>query len=113
MILSFKPLNVKVNYDMGNSASLGFDPGKEIELLGEFIVNVHIKDRVKNGGTVPLGMGDTDFKTVFSGLRKINYDGDLIFQSARQDLTDSVVKKDYIKTVKDYITFMEPYIKEF
>lgn len=113
LILSFKPLNVKVNYDMGNSASLGFDPGKEIELLGEFIVNVHIKDRVKNGGTVPLGMGDTDFKTVFSGLRKINYDGDLIFQSARQDLTDSVVKKDYIKTVKDYITFMEPYIKEF
>jgi len=45
LILSFKPFDVKVNYDMGNSASLGYDSKEEITLLGEFIINVHIKDR--------------------------------------------------------------------
>lgn len=112
LILSFKPLDLKVNYDMGNSASLGFDSNKEIELLGEFIVNVHIKDRVVGGGTVPLGFGDTDFKTVFTGLKKSNYSGDLILQAARQDIDDSIVKKDIIKTIKDYLAFIESYIRE-
>ena len=111
LILDFKPLKIMVNYDMGNSASLGFDAVEEINLLGDFIVNVHIKDRVKNGGTVPLGSGDTDFESVFKALKKINYSGDLIFQSARQDIGDVVVKKDIIKTIKEYLGFMEPYIR--
>ncbi len=91
---------------------LGFDPVEEIHLLGEFIVNVHIKDRVKGGGTVPLGFGDTDFSSVFTALKKINYSEDLILQAARQDLKEHKVKKGITKTIKDYIAFIEPYIKE-
>jgi hexulose-6-phosphate isomerase len=112
LILDFKPYDVKVNYDMGNSASLGFDPLEEINLLGEFIVNVHIKDRVKGGGTVPLGFGNTDFSSVFTALKKINYSEDLILQAARQDLNEHKIKKDIIKTIKGYIVFIEPYVKE-
>ena len=55
----------KVNYDMGNSASLGYDSDEEFELLGDYIVNVHIKDRIVNGTTVPLGTGDCNFDKVF------------------------------------------------
>ena len=47
---------------MGNSASLGYDAQEEIDLLGNKIINVHIKDRIRSGTTVPLGTGDTDFK---------------------------------------------------
>ena len=112
LILDFKPLDLKVNYDMGNSASLGFDPVEEISLLGEFIVNVHIKDRLKGGGTVPLGSGDTDFDSVFTALKKINYSEDFILQAARQDLNEHKVKKSILKTIKDYIAFIEPYVKE-
>lgn len=111
-ILSFKPLNVKVNYDMGNSTSLGYDPMKEINLLGEFIVNVHIKDRVRGGGTAPLGFGDTDFNSVFNALKQSHYSGDFILQAARQDINEYEEKRDIIKTIKDYIAFIKPYVKE-
>jgi hexulose-6-phosphate isomerase len=46
---------------------------------------VHIKDRIRGGGTVPLGTGDADFPTVFSQLNKIRYDGDITLQVARSE----------------------------
>lgn len=74
-----------MTYDIGNSASLGYDAGEEISAYGERIVNVHVKDRVKGNGTVPLGQGDANFETVFSALKKISYMGPLILQVARDD----------------------------
>ena len=75
---------VRANYDMGNSASLGYNPKEELESYGEFVVTVHVKDRVLNGGTVPLGQGNTDFATCFSMLREKNYNGPFILQAARE-----------------------------
>ena len=37
---------IKVNYDSGNSASLGYDPTDEFAAYGERVGSVHIKDRV-------------------------------------------------------------------
>ena len=51
-----------INYDNGNSASLGLSVTKEFELFSDRIKNIHIKDRKFNGGTVPLGTGSVDFK---------------------------------------------------
>jgi hexulose-6-phosphate isomerase len=73
----------RANYDMGNSASLGYDPKEELESYGEKVVTIHVKDRVLNGGTVPLGQGNTDFATCFSMLRAKNYAGPFILQVAR------------------------------
>lgn len=33
---------------------LGFDAEEEMNEIGEVIVNVHIKDRILNGGTEPV-----------------------------------------------------------
>lgn len=74
-----------VNYDIGNSASLGFDPTAEFALYGERIVNVHVKDRLLGGTTVPLGTGAADFDKVFSGLEKLGYSGNYILQTARAE----------------------------
>jgi L-ribulose-5-phosphate 3-epimerase len=74
---------VKVNYDSGNSASLGYDPREELAAYGRRIGSVHIKDRVRGGGTVPLGSGDTRFEDLFGGLRNLGYRGDFILQVAR------------------------------
>lgn len=98
---------VGVNYDMGNSAMFGFDPKEEIATVGKHIYNVHIKDGVKNGGTVPLGTGSTDFESVFAALKSVNYKGDFIFQAARQDLQDLDMNLDPIATVKNYIEFVK------
>jgi len=74
---------VGVNFDMGNSASLGWDPATEIHVLGERICHVHVKDRLAGGGTVPLGTGAVDFPRVFESLADIGYSGRFILQTAR------------------------------
>jgi len=73
----------KVNYDMGNSASLGYSPRDELKAYGQYVATVHVKDRVHGGGTVPLGTGDTDFDTCFAMLREKGFRGPFILQAAR------------------------------
>ena len=72
-----------VNYDIGNSASFGFNPKEEFAAIGPRILNVHVKDRVLGGTTVPLGIGNADFPTVFRCLNEQGYVGNLIMQTAR------------------------------
>jgi L-ribulose-5-phosphate 3-epimerase len=81
---------LKVNYDSGNSASLGYSPADEFAAYGRRIGSVHIKDRVLNGGTVPLGTGNADFASLFSCLEKIEYRGDFTLQVARGTAGDEV-----------------------
>ncbi len=76
---------VRVNYDSGNSSSLGFKPSEEFEAYGARIGSVHIKDRILGGGTVPLGTGDADLPQVFRELEKIGYGGDITLQVARSE----------------------------
>ena len=74
---------LKVNYDAGNSASLSYDPRAEFGAYGDRVGSVHVKDRLKAGGTVPLGTGDTDLPAVFDCLRSLDYAGPMIMQVAR------------------------------
>jgi hexulose-6-phosphate isomerase len=74
---------VKVNYDSGNSASLGFDPREEFAAYGRRVGSVHIKDRRLAGTTVPLGTGDCDFDALFQCLAEFDYRGDITLQVAR------------------------------
>lgn len=74
---------VFANYDSGNSASLGYDPTEEFAAYGSRIGSIHIKDRRRGGGTVPLGTGDADFEALFAAVRRIGYNGDFILQVAR------------------------------
>jgi hexulose-6-phosphate isomerase len=79
----FDPSVFGVNYDIGNSAALGFDPQEEIRNYGRRILNVHVKDRMLGGSTVPLGTGNADFEAVFAGLGALGYQGNYIMQTAR------------------------------
>lgn len=94
---------LRVNYDSGNSASLGYSPANEFAAYGDRIGSVHIKDRVLNGGTVPLGTGNTDFTAVFSCLEKIDYRGDFTLQVARGTPGDEVAwAKQNVAFVRGY-----------
>jgi len=72
-----------INYDTGNSASLGFDPEEEITSYGARILNVHIKDRLYNGKTVPLGEGNARLDDQIRLLENIGYNGSYVLQTAR------------------------------
>lgn len=74
---------IRVNYDSGNSASLGYDFTEEFAAYGDRIGSVHIKDRQLGGGTVPLGTGNANLAAVFRGLTALDYRGDYVLQIAR------------------------------
>jgi len=82
-IENFNPTRFGINYDIGNSASLGFNPLEEFDAYRKRIINVHVKDRILKGTTVPLGEGNADFELVFDLLADSDYKGNYILQTAR------------------------------
>jgi len=111
-LTKLSPLNISANYDMGNSAAAGYDPCREIRLLGKRIIGVHVKDRLFNGGTVPLGKGAVDFAAVFATPPAIGYGGDYIFEAARQDLSTCHPPKEPLVTAREYMAFIAQYMKK-
>ena len=84
---------VTVNYDIGNSAGLGFDPAEEFANYGDRITDLHIKDRSVGGSSVPLGEGDANFLEVFSGVVRHGYDGPFIMQAFRDEEGVEIFKR--------------------
>jgi L-ribulose-5-phosphate 3-epimerase len=72
-----------INYDIGNSAGLGYSYKDEFQCYGSQILHVHVKDRVLGGSTVPLGKGAADFPGVFRLLASLGYQGNFVLQTAR------------------------------
>ena len=85
--------NITVNYDIGNSASLGFDSDDELDAYGARISDIHIKDRVLNGGPVTLGKGNADFVKFFNKLKSFDYQGPFIMQAFRDEEGVEIFKK--------------------
>jgi len=92
---------IQANYDIGNSASLGFDPKEELEAYGLKILNVHVKDRKLGSTTVPLGTGNANIKYVFQKLQEMGYSGGLTMQAARgeNDIETAKAQLKYVRTL--------------
>jgi hexulose-6-phosphate isomerase len=92
---------VQANYDIGNSASLGFDPKEELNAYGQRILNVHVKDRKLGGTTVQLGTGNADINLVIQKLQEFGYSGGLTMQAARgeNDVETAQEQLVYVKTI--------------
>ncbi len=86
---------VKVNYDIGNSASLGFDIFEEFKLYGDRISDIHIKDRLLGGGSVELGKGNANFTSFFEVLSTINFKGPIVMQVYRDENGVEIFKKQF------------------
>jgi len=95
-ITRLDPALFGINYDIGNSAALGFSPDEEFAAYGHRVMNVHVKDRTLGGGTVPLGEGAADFDAVFRQLARIGYEGNFILQTAR------AVDEDHLSPLVEY-----------
>ena len=100
--------NIRVNYDTGNSASLGYDIDEEFKIYGKYITSIHIKDRKLKGSSVELGTGNVDWKKFFSNLRKIKFKGVMTMQAARaiEDESEISVVKNQLET---FLKFEEQY----
>ena len=95
LLNAFKSKVVTVNYDIGNSAALGYDSTEELNTYGERISDIHIKDRIFGGGSVFLGQGDADFDSFFKRLKDFDYNGPFIMQAYRDDEGIEIFKKQF------------------
>jgi L-ribulose-5-phosphate 3-epimerase len=85
LLEQFDSPQITVNYDIGNSASFGYDSEEELLAYGHRISDIHIKDRVLGGGSVQLGKGDADLPKFFSLLSAFSYQGPFIMQAYRDN----------------------------
>lgn len=98
---------VKVVYDTGNSAALGYNQHQEIVALRDYLSHLHVKDRVLGGSTVPLGTGNAKFDDIFRALKEIDFSGDFILQAARGE------ENKESETIRHQKQFVERYITEY
>lgn len=98
-ILNLPPKFFGLNLDIGNSACYGNSISMEYEMNFKHIMNVHIKDRIRNGPTVPLGEGDVNWVEVKEVLSQ--YSNLIILQCAR------ISGKAEVETIKKYIKFLK------
>lgn len=99
--------SLKITYDSGNSSSLGYDSYEEMSTYGRYISNVHIKDRLLHGGTVPLGTGNANFDKLFRGLQEIGYKGSFTLQAARGE------EGKELETILSYTDFVRRYMHKY
>jgi L-ribulose-5-phosphate 3-epimerase len=92
LLLKQLPETVSVNYDTGNSASLGYDIREEFEAYGHRITDIHIKDRLFGGGSVEIGKGNTKFERVVEVIKEIKYNGILVMQAFRDEEGINILK---------------------
>jgi len=93
---------LRVNYDSGNSAGLGYGVQEEFAAYGARVGRVHVKDKIRGGGTVPLGSGDADFAALGTCLAGLACTGSFVLEVARGKPGDEVSyarhNRDFIRT---------------
>ena len=99
----FNSDRVTVNYDIGNSAALGYDTIEELNAYGTRITDIHIKDRFLNGGPAILGKGGADFISFFNKLLEVKYKGPFIMQAYRDD--------EGLEVFKQQLDWIRPYLE--
>jgi sugar phosphate isomerase/epimerase len=85
--------SVAVNYDTGNSASLGYDFREELCAYGDKITDLHIKDRTFRGGSIFIGDGEVDFESFFKEFMHFDFEGPIIMQAYRDEEGLSIFTK--------------------
>lgn len=87
---------VGVNYDIGNSAALGYSWQEEFELYWKHVNLLHVKDRKINDGSVTLGTGDAFVVDVLNYAFRHGFDGPITLQMFRDkngtDVFDSQLR---------------------
>lgn len=86
-------------YDTGNCAACGYNMAEDMQILGEHLVCIHIKDRKIHGDSVFLGTGDTNLKGGVAVLHAQNYSRDFTLQTYFED--------DHLGTARNSLAYMK------
>lgn len=100
-ILDISP-KIMITYDTGNITSCQINHSNYVNSLADRILQVHLKDRTINPiKTVAPGSGNTDFRLIFSLLKRVNFTGPYTLQTARAKSGNE------ISTIKTHKSILE------
>ena len=103
-------VEVLINYDIGDSASLGYQWEEEVAEYGSLIRSLHIKDRHLGGGPAMLGEGSSDWSRVLSWwLRNKVNSGPITMQTFRDENGVKVFDKQ-LQMVREQISLDSWYL---
>jgi L-ribulose-5-phosphate 3-epimerase len=105
LVRSLNSSAVRINYDTGNSAALGYDVTEEMNCYGGMISTLHIKDRIRNGGSVVLGQGDAKIDLALRQLQKHHYQGPIVLQAYRNE--------EGIEIFKQQLNWFRPILEKY
>ena len=92
-----------IYYDVGNAAAKGYDLAADVRAIAPWLRGVHVKDRKRGGGSVPLGEGDADFGAFFTSLVDVGYDGPVVVQAASGN--------DYLGLARGYARYVRDHLR--
>jgi L-ribulose-5-phosphate 3-epimerase len=105
LLESLNNKKLKICFDMGNSASYGYDPKNHITKISNYLGSVHVKDRKLRDRSFPLGKGDVNFHDVFHSLDLLNFNGPISFQVYRNKTSDNLfILKNSLNFINDLIS---------
>ncbi|MDR1657037.1 MAG: sugar phosphate isomerase/epimerase [Deltaproteobacteria bacterium] len=91
-------------YDLGNATAFGYYPPAELPVLMPFIREIHIKDRLINGGSRCLGDGATPVNECLHIACDLGYTGSYILETPVED--------DWLRCAEHNFKFIETILGE-
>jgi hexulose-6-phosphate isomerase len=82
-VLEFESEAIGINYDIGNSAAMGYNWRQEFEKYWTLINLIHVKDRIRGGASVRLGDGDAEIIEILNFVKEMNFAGPISIQAFR------------------------------
>lgn len=77
--------NLGLVYDIGNASYFGHDIARDLDLLQNKIMHIHIKDKDKNGINVKLGTGIANLSAFFEHPVIQSYSGFFTLETSREN----------------------------
>jgi len=89
----------RIYYDTGNAAAKEYDIAADVRCLGGYLCGVHLKDRARDGRSMPLGQGIANFSTFFEALREVHYRGPIVLETPveHDPLEDARANVDFVR----------------
>lgn len=98
--------NVLINYDIGNSAAMGYPWREELGTYGSRVGCLHIKDRGYQGGPVFLGSGDAEWSEILGWWSSYRPKDSITTMQTFRDLQGVRVFDEQLAMVRSQLRFL-------
>ena len=92
-----------IDYDTSHIYNSGASVQESLDVLGERIVHVALRDAMADGQFATPGDGKYDFSALFAGLRALDYKGDVVLELEPPEDLPVEAKMAETRRARDYI----------